>query len=133
MRTQCIDRWSLVAAASVLVAGCSALSVSETRPIEFSPVPGLEGTPSALCGRDARGLVLVVVNPNRLNMPQGRHRISVRFGTPSPAIVNRASPLIGPESQVDMVFAIPSGCWRPDCTFTVWRDGRRVGSSTCFG
>ena len=91
------------------------------------------------CNRD--GLNLIVTIRNQGTAPAGPSTTRVVFNTG--ASPTQPTPALAVGAQVDLVFAIPAGCFSPDCQFRITADSAGVVaesnevnntvSGTCLG
>ena len=95
----------------LLLAGC------KVSPLHVDPIPNDE----TFCRRGDDGLIVRVANVTNDYTPTGNWQAVVQFSTspPTPAASQSISPLPGPGATTDLLFAIPSGCFGPDCGFTI--------------
>jgi hypothetical protein len=89
---------------------------SDLVPVNPQPTAGKFG----FCRRDLSGSKLVVTVKNQGVAPAAASHATVNFatgGTVSPVSLN--TPMILAGDSVDVVMAIPSGCFTPDCSFQI--------------
>jgi hypothetical protein len=79
------------------------------------------GDPTEFCNWSAQGLIVIVKNQGTVDAPATLTTVTFRG---APSIL--PTPPIPAGGSVSIVFPIPSGCYRPDCSFgiIVDSDGR---------
>jgi len=102
---------------------------------DLIPVPDSQGS---FCRIEDSMLIVRVKNQGTANAGPSKTRVDFASGTGT-----QATPALAAGASVDVPFAIPAGCFRPDCSFRITVDSaaevaesneaNNTASGTCIG
>lgn len=85
----------------------------------------------AYCLRDGDFLSVIFANSGGL-ASTGAVAVDVTFKTKPPTTLTRQMPAIPSGGRVEMAFPVPSGCFTPDCDFTIQWSNQPPVAGRCF-
>jgi hypothetical protein len=101
--------------------------VVEQRAVDLLPFSPMGTSPTAFCRIEESGKVLRVTVKNQGAIEAGASKTTVRFDE---TLFTLDTPPVPAGGSVDLLFKVPTGCFTPDCSFTISVDSsNQVGET----